>query len=86
MRHRGTRRNGPSKTPEQAIEELRVGIAKNLKIDADRIRYGNLGRQGRLGTDDPHWLIFYRDQWRELPWHFDGPLNVTRAMVRNWYG
>jgi len=37
-------------------------------------------------STDPHWLIFYRDEWRELPWHFDGPLLVTRVLPRVWHG
>lgn len=86
MRHRNTRRSGPSQGPRQVIQEMRLKIAANLAIDPERIKYGRLGRKGKLGTDDPHWMVFYRNKWRELPWHFDGPLNVTRGMVRHWYG
>jgi hypothetical protein len=68
------------------IQAMRLRIATNLEIEVERIQHGNLGQHGKLGTTDPHWLIFYRDQWRELPWHFNGPLNVTREMVRAWHG
>ncbi len=73
-------------TLEQTIEDTRLKIAANLRIDPDRIRYGRLGRLGKLGTEDPHWLILYSGEWRELPWHFDGPLGVTRDLVRQWWG
>ncbi len=85
MRHRYTRRNGPNRNEAQVIESIRQKIASNLRIDPDRIQRGRLGRKGKLGTDDPHWMIFYRGEWRELPWHFDGPLSVTREMVRQWH-
>ena len=83
---RSSRRNSTDKETDQVTEELRHAIAANLDIESDRIQYGSLGRQGKFGTTDPHWLIHYRGEWRELPWHFDGPLLVTRAMVRAWYG
>lgn len=86
MRHRFTRRHTTSTSPSQIREQLREKIANNLGIDIARIRYGNLGSTGRLGTNDPHWLIYYRDRWCELPWHFDGPLGVTRTMIRQWHG
>ena len=86
MRHRHTRRNGPHLTEQQALDELRNLVAQNLGIEPDRIRFGELGRLGKLGTEDPHWLIFYRGTWCELPWHFDGPTGVTRDLVRKWYG
>ena len=86
MRHRHTRRSGPHLTAVEAIEQLRLKVARNLQVDPDRIKYGHLGHIGKLGTSDPRWLIFYRDEWRELPWHFDGPGGVTRDLVRQWHG
>jgi serine/threonine-protein kinase len=52
-----------------------LGVKDNLSPDSSL-----------LGTEDPHWLILYRGEWRELPWHFDGPLGVTRDLVRQWWG
>ncbi len=67
---------------------MRQAIAAKLEIDPERIRYGALadGKPGRMNTEGEHWQIYYRDQWRELPWHFDGPLGVTRELVRKWWG
>lgn len=74
--------------PEFFIQELRQRIAKQLQVDPDRIRYGPLPGDvvGKLGTDGDLWQIFYRDEWRELPWHFDSPALVTREMVIRWHG
>ncbi len=49
-------------------------IAGKLDIDPDRLRYGLLedGKPGRMNTAGDHWQIYYREHWRELPWHFDG--------------
>lgn len=87
-RNRGSRRKLTDSDRSNFIEELRVTIAANLDIDPDRIRYGPLegGEQGRLGTAGDHWQIWYRDQWRELPWHFDGPIGVRRELARKWWG
>ncbi|TWT56544.1 hypothetical protein [Allorhodopirellula solitaria] len=67
---------------------MRQAIAANLDIDPERIRYGPLadGKPGRMNTAGDHWQIYYRDEWQELPWHFDGPLWVTRELVRKWWG
>ncbi|MGB7344526.1 MAG: hypothetical protein WBD20_09955 [Pirellulaceae bacterium] len=73
------------KRPDAIIDEIRQQVATNLHVDPSNVRYGNLHRRGKLGTTDPHWLIFYRGQWRELPWHFDGPLLVTRQHIAQWY-
>jgi len=74
--------------PEWFTEQLRQKIAVRLQIEPNRIRYGPLpdGQLGRLGTAGDHWHIFYRDSWRELPWHCEGPQWVTRAMMRKWHG
>lgn len=60
----------------------RVSYARQLK----RIRYVKGTEPGQYGEVGWRWEIFYRDEWRELPWHFDGPLCVTRDLVRQWYG
>ncbi|QDT08105.1 hypothetical protein [Stieleria marina] len=80
-----SRKRDSGKRPDAIIDEIRQQIAANLGMDPCDIRYGNLGRCGKLGTTDPHWLVFYRGQWRELPWHFDGPLLVTRQHISQWY-
>ncbi len=87
-RHRGRRHNSNQEDAANVIEEIQLAIAARLEIAPDRIRYGPLddGRRGKLGTEGDHWQIFYRDQWRELPRHFDGPLWVTRDLVRKWWG
>lgn len=87
-RHRGRRRKLTESDRDTFLEETRQAIAVKLDIDPDRLRYGPLegGAQGRLGTNGDHWQIYYRDEWRELPWHFDGPVWVTREMVRKWWG
>ena len=71
----------------EIIPDLRLRIAANLQIDADRIRWIRGEFPGQFGeSGNWRWELFYRDQWRELPWHYDGPLLVTREMVRAWYG
>jgi hypothetical protein len=82
MRH--IRRSKAPNTPAEEIEKVRHEIARNLGIDVELIRYGNLGRKGKLGTSDPHWMIRYRGEWQELPWHFNGPLDVTWDLIRRW--
>ena len=72
--------------PDQVTQETRAKIAINLAIDVDRIRWHNATDPGLFGEIGWRWEIFYRDQWRELPWNFNGPLEVTRALVRRWYG
>lgn len=86
MRH-GTRRYQANQTSNEVIASLRYRIAGNLGIAPDRIRYvkGRFPGQFRE-TDMWRWEIYYSDQWRELPWHFDGPLGVDRELVRKWYG
>ncbi|MCA9139667.1 MAG: hypothetical protein KDB00_23000 [Planctomycetales bacterium] len=74
------------KTRDRITEAMRQAIADNLRIDADRIRYARGDGPGQFGESGMRWEIFYRDQWRELPWHFDGPQCVTRDLVRRWYG
>lgn len=89
MNHnRGSRRRLTDSDRDKFKEELRIVIAAKLDIDPDRLRYGPLegGAQGRLGTGGDHWQIHYRDEWQELPWHFDGPMWVTREVVRKWWG
>ncbi|TWT91622.1 hypothetical protein [Neorhodopirellula pilleata] len=70
------------------MDDLRRQIAKNLDINPDRLRYAPLedGVPGRLNTEGVHWQIWYREAWRELPWHHEGPLYVTRGMVQQWWG
>ena len=85
MRH-GTRRYATNKTPDNVIDDVRKGIAANLQIDADRIRYVRSDEPGQFCETGWRWEILYQDQWRELPWHFDGPKCVTRELVRRWYG
>lgn len=80
------KRKQPASPLEQSLVKMRLEIASNLQIDPERIKYASLGRQCRIGITGERWLIFYRDEWRELPWHFDGALNVTREMVRKWHG
>ena len=76
----------PASTPDEVTEEMRHTIAANLGIPVEHIQYGNLGRPGKMHTADPHWIIFYREEWPELPWHIDGPLRVDWAMIRQWHG
>ncbi|SMP56344.1 hypothetical protein SAMN06265222_105135 [Neorhodopirellula lusitana] len=85
---RQNRKREPGKSPDWFQEQVRLRIAARLRIDPDRIRYGPLpnGVAGKLGTDGDHWQIHYRDEWRELPWHHDGPSYVTRQMVIKWHG
>ncbi|QDT06904.1 hypothetical protein K227x_53270 [Rubripirellula lacrimiformis] len=72
---------------DDAIARLTIRIAERLGIDQDRIRWGPLpSGRGKLGTSGDHWQIWYRAEWRELPWHFDGPDMVTREMIRRHYG
>jgi len=85
MNRKHARRTDSGHALDEHMEQLRQAVAFNLRIDLDRIRYGKLGRRGRLGTPDPHWQIFYRGEWRELPWTYDGPAGVTREIVRRWY-
>lgn len=83
MRH-GTRRSTAPNSPAEVKEDMRHRIAANLRIDPERIRYHNATEPGQFGETGWRWEIFYRDQWRELPWHFDGPLCVDRELVRRW--
>ncbi|WP_146393492.1 hypothetical protein [Allorhodopirellula solitaria] len=87
-RHRGRSHKPNQSHTAPVIDEMRLAIAARLEIDSDRIHFGPLedDLQGRLGTGGDHWQIFYRDQWRELRWHYDGPLWVTRDLVRTWWG
>ena len=85
MRH-GTRRSKAPKTRAEVIEEMRHRIAGNLRIDPERIRYHNATEPGQFRETGWRWEIFYRKQWRELPWHFDGPLRVDRDLVCRQYG
>ena len=85
MRH-GTRRFTTDKTTKIVISQLQSKIAENLGIKAERIRYVKGMEPGQFEEVGWRWEVFYRDQWRELPWHFDGPLSVTRDLVRQWYG
>lgn len=86
MRH-GTRRYTTGTAPITVIAEMRAKIAANLRIDPERIRYNERPETGgQFGEMLPRWEIHYGDQWRELPWHHDGPLCVTRELVRRWYG
>jgi hypothetical protein len=81
MRH-GQRRFSTDKTPDQVTEGIRAAIAANLLIDADRIRYVRSDQPGQFVETGWRWEILYQDQWRELPWHHDGPKYVTWALVR----
>ncbi len=87
MHHKNTKRMTAG-TPEYYTEQLRQEIAVNLQVDPDRIRYAPLDgkERGKLGTSGNHWQIFYRDEWREIPWHNQGPTVVTRDMIRATYG
>ena len=82
------RRPGVStdKAPDQVTEGIGAAIAANQHIDADRIRYVRSDQPGQFDETGWRWEILYRDEWRELPWHHDGPKYVTRALVRQWYG
>ncbi len=73
-RNRGSRRRLTESDRNSFREELQVVIAGKLDIDPDRLRYGLLedGKPGRMNTAGDHWQIYYREHWRELPWHFDG--------------
>ena len=82
----GRRHRDPGASVESIQGRLRHEIASKLRVDPDRIRYAELPTKGRYGTEGAHWQIFYLGEWRELPWHFEGPMNVTRAMVRQWWG
>jgi hypothetical protein len=82
---------GPNRDPgtdiEATLEQMRHQIAKNLAIDPDRMRYRDPGGLSRIGVTGNRWQVHYRGDWQDLPWHFDGPLCVTRgALVRQWLG
>ncbi|MCM2371256.1 hypothetical protein [Aporhodopirellula aestuarii] len=87
-RGRGRRRFLSAEDVATLMEETRLQIAKNLGVSPDRIRYGPMenGHPGRFNTRGDHWQIHYQGEWKELPWHYDGPLQVTRETVRAWYG
>jgi|GEM_PF-2181883 len=76
----------PATSVEEVLEKMRHQIAANLAIDADRLRYHDPGQPSRIGVTGQRWQIHYRGEWRDLPWHFDGPLCVTRELVRQWLG
>ncbi|MCC9600760.1 hypothetical protein LOC67_09305 [Stieleria sp. JC731] len=83
--------NHPDRHPGQSAdaftEAMRIKIATNLKIDVDRIRYNHQPETpGQFGEVQQRWEILYRDEWRELPWHFEGPEYVDRQLVKRWYG
>ena len=65
---------------------MTVTIAAKLAIDPERLRYINLPEPTPIGVTGDRWQIFYRDEWRDLPWHFNGPTCVTRELVRSWLG
>ncbi|HBJ35165.1 MAG TPA: hypothetical protein DDZ51_10500 [Planctomycetaceae bacterium] len=66
------------------MEAMRQAIAVNLSIDPERLRIYDPRSQSVIGVTGERWQIFYGDQWHDLPWHFDGPLCVDRALVRKW--
>jgi hypothetical protein len=76
----------PATSVEETLEAMRQKIAVNLFIVADRLRYHDPGQPSRIGVTGQRWQIFYGGQWSDLPWHFDGPLEVTRELVRQWLG
>jgi hypothetical protein len=65
---------------------MRLQIAVKLAIDPARVRHYDPGYQSGIGVTGERWQIYYRDQWQDLPWHFDGPLSVDRALVRRKLG
>lgn len=71
---------------ERVAAEMRLKIAAHLQVAPDRIRYVNSQEPGQFNEVGWRWEIQFNGQWRELPWHFDGPLRVTQDLVRNWYG
>jgi hypothetical protein len=66
----------------RTAEAMRQEIAAKLAIDPARLRYHDPGEKSAMGVDGERWQIYYRDEWQDLPWHFDGPLGVTRELVR----
>jgi len=76
----------PPGTLEKTLDALRQSVASNLRIDPDRLRYIDTGKPTPIGVTGMRWQILYNDQWQDLPWHFDGPLGVTRELVRRWLG
>ncbi len=76
----------PATSVDEVIEGMRHLITRDLAIDAVRLRYCDPGKTSRIGVTGQRWQIHYRDQWQDLPWHFDGPLGVTRELVRQWLG
>ena len=78
----GTRRMTTGTTAGEVIADMRIRTAENLNIDADRIRYVRSDQPGQFGETDWRWEILYQDQWRELPWHFDGPLPADQDSKR----
>jgi WD domain, G-beta repeat len=76
----------PVTSLEKTIDGLRIKIARNLDIDPQRVRYFDPGEPSSIGVRGERWQIHYRDDWRDLPWHHDGPLYVTRELVRRWLG
>ena len=86
MQHRFTRRNGPLHAPTEEVERIRFELSRNLHLDPAFIKLGRLGHAGQLGTEDPHWMFYWRGRWRELPWHFNGVLCVDWNLIRRWYG
>jgi hypothetical protein len=76
----------PPGTLEKSLDDLRQQVASNLRIDPDRLRYVDTGERTSIGVTGERWQIFYNDKWQDMPWHFDGPLGVTRDLVRQWLG
>lgn len=76
----------PATTLEKTLAEMLTKIAARLAIDPERVRYITLPEPTSIGVTGERWQIWYRDQWQDLPWHFDGPLCVTRDLVRRWLG
>lgn len=74
----------PASSLETTLEAMRQAIAVNLSIDPTRLRMHDPGAQSVIGVTGERWQIFYGDQWQDLLWYFDGPLGVTRELVRKW--
>ncbi len=61
---------------------MQAKIAANLGVDPVRVRYFDPGEQDALGVEGARWMLWYDGRWQSMPWHFNGPLDVTRDLVR----
>ncbi len=72
----------PSTSVKQTIAGMRAKVTAKFSIEPERLRYHDPGQTSDIVVSGERWQIYYRDAWRDLPGHFDGPTGVTRELVR----